>query len=209
MSQESQDLSLNGPGSPVSLKKAIKKLNINGSKDFTVFIDGTGDGIAMDDPETVNITTEECKKQALYLIENVFEPSQRIPAYAIRHIVYMYDDTNSNYKYKSVKEVIDAIGSDPEHEDYKLVFNKFTYGRDNAEFLQILGLLSLIAGTFNMARKENKNVRIYIQHPETHLHPKRQSKAVTFLNALKDEYSYDGSGNNKTSSKVDSGEENN
>jgi hypothetical protein len=184
---QSMDLSIDGPGSPVSLRKFLEIQPGNGNGQIRALLDRTGDGIVMDDPDTNYITTDACKKQAKWFLENFSR--ERVPAYAIRHILYMFDDSKgTSYKYKSKEEAIEAISNDPEHPDFKFVTNKFKHGDNNVEFLQVLGLLQLLSGTLTTARKLNQGVRVYLEHPDSFLHPGRSAKLMYMLKEVMKEF---------------------
>jgi hypothetical protein len=183
----SQDLSVAGPGSPVSLKKFIAlypEVTKQSEKSPVLLVSDIP--IAKDDPNTLYVTVEECKNQALWFLENVFD-GIRIPYYTIHHLLYMYEEGNEGYKTyadnESIKCIIITKELNADHPHYKFVLNKFKYGKDDPEFLQILGLLQLVGGVLKQG-----GVRIFVEHPETHLHPKRECRIMVMLNKLREEY---------------------
>lgn len=185
----SNDLSVNGPGSPVSLKKFLLSHETN--KELTVLIDGTGSGIAHDDEGCLYITPEECKTQALHYSKNVFNGRQ-IPAYLYRYLGYMMIDGMKEYN--SDQELAEAFQNGDiteESDDYKYLLNLITYCEHNSEAQQVIGLIQLIAGSLNIARKADSGLRLYIDRPETALHPKRQAKAMSLFMKLKSEYGWE------------------
>lgn len=187
------DLTINGPDSPISLQKFIDSPGFNPrDRRLTVLLDQTGDGI-FNDATPINITADECKDHALHLFYKVFEPTKKVPAYLLRHIDYMFDvvtthKENYSYGFKSQQEALTYVNNDPENDLYKFCFNKLNNVKFNAEFQQVLGLIGLIAGSLNQARKNGSSIRVYIEHPETHLHPKKQAKFMTLLNELSLEF---------------------
>lgn len=195
-----EDLSIAGPGSPVSLKKFFLH-HSSGLKDITVLVDGTGCGIAKD-ADCIYITPEECSTQALYYSKKLFD-GKRVPAYLYRYIQYMMFDEKGYgaMKYPTDQDLVKALeeGSlNAESEEYKQIVNFIQYCEYNTEAQQVIGLIQLIGGTLNSLRKRAINmrdpnqasVRIYIDRPETALHPKRQSRFMSLFHKLKDEYGY-------------------
>jgi hypothetical protein len=184
-----QDVSINGPGSPASLKKLIKYVVDPNAKGPVVFIDN-GVGIVKDDPDTIVITPEDCKQQALYFLEKFFKPLQKPPYYVIRHLLALYERPGCEYDYshsgkakypdnESVKMATMTGGIKAEDEDYKFLINKFTYGEHDPEFLQLLGLIQLASGAVKSGG------RVFIDYPETFLHPKRERMVMTMLEEIK------------------------
>jgi len=180
-----EDISVNGPGSPVSLKKVLKSPSIQ-LRELNVFV--TNDTHIVKDAEDVSyITADMCKEQALYFLDTFFK-GKLIPHYAFHHILYLFSERNRDV-YKeypdsiSVKLSVISKKLTDDSEDYKFVLNKFTYGREDPEFLQCLGMIQLIGSYLKLGAQ-----RIYIEHPETHLHPKRQSKFMTMMQNIRKEY---------------------
>jgi predicted ATP-dependent endonuclease of OLD family len=56
--------------------------------------------------------------------------------------------------------------------------------------MQLIGMIQLVGGSLNIARKEQKGVRLYIEEPESRMHPKRQAKMVSLLEMLKKDYGF-------------------
>jgi predicted ATP-dependent endonuclease of OLD family len=91
----------------------------------------------------------------------------------------------------SNQQVLDKFASGEitaETPAYKKICNLITYCKSNAESRQLIGLCILLAGALNLARKENRFPRIFIEHPETHLHPKMECKLMTLLEQIKKDY---------------------
>ena len=186
---DKNDLSVAGPGSPVSLKKFIAQNP--GLPELTVLIDGSGLGIAKDEEGMVYITPEECKTQTLHYVKNIFD-GRRIPAYLFRYINYIMNDSYE-MKYPTDQTVVDAFNNGTlteDHEDYVFVKNFITYAEHNTEALQLIGFIQLVGGTLNMARKMGTGIRMYIEQPETGLHPKRESGVMSMFSKLVEEYGY-------------------
>lgn len=185
----SNDLSVNGPGSPVSFKKFLLQTQ-DKLRELTVLIDGTGSGIAHDDEGTLYIRPEDCSKQAIYYSKNGFD-GVRIPAYLYRHLGYMMIDGMKEYK--TDQELVEDFENGKitkESDDYKYLCNLITYCEQNPEVQQVIGLIQLISGSLNIARKAKSGLRLYIDRPETALHPERQVKAMNLLMKLKEEYGW-------------------
>ena len=185
--EKNQELLIAGPGSPISLKKFL--LQHQNSSPITFLIDGSGCGIAKDDKGCFYITPEDCTQQALYYAKNVFD-GRRIPAYLFRYIGYMMFNDET---YSTDQDVANAFLNGKlteESEEYLRIKNFLTYIEHNTERLQVLGLIQLIGGTLNMARKLKKGINVYIDRPETALYPERQSRFVNMFMKLRDEYGY-------------------
>lgn len=179
-----EDLSIDGPGSPISLKKVLKEVEL---KPFTFFVDGSGQGIAPDDESCIYITPAECTIQALHYSKNVFD-GRRVPEYLYRYLSYMFDvEPIMNSKAETIIAFNTGVINE-ETPGYKHIVNLIKYCDSNDEARQIIGLIQLIAGTLNMARKNKSGVRLYIDKPETSLHPKRQSRCVNLLMKLREEF---------------------
>ena len=162
-------------------------------KDFNVFIDGTGAGIAHDDPEVTYITPADCATQAIWYSKNQFDGT-RIPAYLYRHMHYMCIDNNEGgygYKYKTDLDVVAAFNSSEitlESQDYIYIKNLITYCESNPESQQVIGLIQLIGGTLSAVKKAKTGIALYILHPETHLHPKKQARFITMFETIREDY---------------------
>jgi len=188
---EDQDLSVNGPGSPVSLTKLMKTIPPD-REGPTVLIDN-GIGIVKDEPSVTVITPDDCKMQALHFLNTVFKPLQKLPYYAIRHLTALYELPGGEYDYshtgkakypdnESVKMAVMSGAIKDTDADYKFLFNKFTYGEHDPEFLQLLGLIQLVSGSVKRGGK------IFIDYPETFLHPKRERIVMTMMEEIKRDY---------------------
>ena len=186
-----EDLSIDGPGSPVSLVKFFRNAQID--KPLTLIVDGTGCGIAHDAEDVVYVTPAECSTQAKYYCSTLFN-GKNIPAYLYRHLGQLMFDWGYEYKYETDQALAAAFESgelSAESDDYKQICNWFKYIDSNDEVRQIVGLIQLIAGSLNAARKQESGLRLYIDKPETSLHPKRQAGVISTILRLKDEYGYD------------------
>lgn len=180
-----QDLTIAGPGSPISLQKFRETLTEE--KSFMVLIDGAGSGIAHDSADVLYITPEECSKQAIYYSKEVFN-GVNIPAYLYRYMSYMFLDKELiESDQLLVKEFIEGRLT-ADSQDYKHILNLIKYTESNPESQQIIGLIQIISGALNMARKQNAGITIYLDRPETALHPKKQSRFMSMLMKLREEY---------------------
>jgi hypothetical protein len=188
--EEKQDLSIAGPGSPVSLKKVIEQVIGPEQKPFTVLVDRTGAGIAHDSDECIYVTPEQCSIQALYYKNNIFD-GRRIPAYLYRALHYFYNDGRYTPKYKTDQDVIDAFIKEEiteESPEYIQILNLIKYCDSNSEAQQIIGLIQLIQGPLSIAKKQNVGFKLYLDRPETALHPKRQSAFMSWFTRTCEEY---------------------
>lgn len=184
-----KDISVDGPFSPISLKKVLAEIE---PKPITIFVDGSGCGIAQDDDSLIYITPSECSSQALYYSKTLFD-GKRIPAYLYRYLGFMF---SIGKDYQTDEELVEDFSSGvitEESVDYKQILNLIKYCEHNDEAKQVIGLIQLIGGALNIARKQQKGIRLYIDKPETSLHPNKQSKIPTLLMRLKDRYGFDDS----------------
>jgi len=183
------DLSVAGPGSPVSLKKFL--LRHQTAKPMTVLLDQTGTGIAHDDEGTIYITPEECSTQALYYSEHMFN-GVNVPAYLYRYITYMMMEGEKEYMNdQELAEDFKNGTITAESDSYKQVVNLIKYCKDNPEMQQVMGLIQLIGGSLNIARKADAGIRLYLDRPETSMHPKRQARFMSCLMKLQKEYGFE------------------
>ena len=186
----SEDLSVAGPYSPVSLKKFL--YHHPTSRPLTVLIDGTGLGIVKDEEGMLYITPEDCSQQALHYCKTIFD-GKRVPAYLYRYLHYMFINNAYHPKYNSDQDVANAFINKElteESEEYIQIRNMITYAEHNTELLQVIGLIQLIGGSLNMARKSNSGLRLYLDRPETALHPKRQSSFMSMFEMLRKDYGW-------------------
>ena len=183
-----EDLSVNGPGSPVSLQRVLFEHPIS---PITFLIDGTGSGIAHDAKDVLYITPEECTKQALYFTQELFDGA-RIPGYLYRYLSFlMLEEDGNTMEYPDDQVLQKAFESGKitkESEDYKFICNFITYCKDNPEAQQLIGLIQLISGSLNVAKKQNAGIKLYLDRPETALHPKRQARFMSALMEMRREY---------------------
>jgi predicted ATP-dependent endonuclease of OLD family len=182
-----EDLSVDGPGSPISIKKFNDTRSKKDDKTFTVLIENEGLGFSHDDPEFIYITPNDCSEQAIYFLKNGFDP-EKLPAYLYRYLSLMYQ---LEKQFETNQEYNDAIANGSfgkEDNDYKEVMNKVKYCESNHEAKQIIGLCQLFGGTLNQAKKAKVNVKIFIQEPETYLHPKRERMIMSLFQLIQKEY---------------------
>lgn len=58
----------------------------------------------------------------------------------------------------------------------------------NAGLMQAIGMIQLMAGALNMAKKAGKGIRLYVENPETHMHPEQQCNLADLLVTLLKDY---------------------
>ena len=181
------DINIDGPGSPISIKIVLEQIE---PRQFTILVDGSGCGIAQDDESLIYITPSECSSQALYYSKSVFD-GKRIPAYLYRYLGYMFG-IGKDYQTDEelVKDFSDGVLTE-ESVDYKQILNLIKYCENDDEAKQVIGLIQLVGGALNIAKKQQKYIRLYIDKPETSLHPNKQSKIPTLLMRLRDRYGFD------------------
>lgn len=134
---------------------------------LNVLVDGSGMGIAKDDPRVFNITSQMCHEQAMYSLNTI----GKIWSGAEKYMRIFYKD---------------------ESEAGTFDFEKMCRAaKESAELQQIIGMITILASIMNVANKEGKKFPIYLEHPETHLHPKRQSAFVSFMMQITKDYGWD------------------
>jgi hypothetical protein len=176
------DLSVAGPGSPISLKKTLDTIE---PKPITILVDGSGCGIAKDADDVIYITDKECFEQSSYYLHNKYKTG-KIPAYLFRHLSFFFcDDKDTTNVFAKTDEMLVEYfrlkvitETSPQ---YIYIKNLIEYCESNKEAGKLIGLIQLVAGIMNIAKKEKKGIKLYLENPETFLHPSRQSKLVSFL----------------------------
>ena len=149
-------------GAPISLQKIAENCEI---KPITMLVDGSGAGIVNDTPDFIDCTPKEREEQALHFISLNLP---KLPEYMKKYLRIFYE--------KETDEQLEGL---------------LKFGQHNDEFKQILGLIGMLAGIMSMARRFKKGVRVYIKHPETHLHPKRQSAIASFFTQVQEDFKWD------------------
>lgn len=186
METNQNDLSIAGPGSPISIKKFIASKNF--SKDICVLIDNAHIGFANDDPDTMMMTTDDIQAQAKWYREESFNGKQ-VPAYLYRYLHYMYID--GSMKYKTNNSLADAFKAGEitaESPDYKQIVNLIKYSDNNIEAAQLIGFIMLFAGSINQAKKEGKYIRLFLKNPDNNLHPQMAARWMSLFNKINQEY---------------------
>lgn len=152
-------------GAPISLKKVSSHLDKTGkSKDnIYVLIDGSASGFTNDDPHLANVTIEERDKQADYFLSLELP----LPPYLKKYLEMAYEGDG-----------VDLEGM-------------YKYAKTNAELKQLIGLIQLVGGSLNIARKQQKSIKLWIEEPETRMHPKRERRIMSLIYALKKDYGFD------------------
>ena len=140
---------------------SLKKVSENlETKPYTILVDGSGSGFVNDDPSLLNVTIAEREIQAMYFLNLGLS----MPAYLKKYLMMLYKD------------------------DEKRIDELYPFAVTNDEMKQCIGMIQLVAGILSAAKKANKGVRLYIEKPETHLHPAKQSAMMSVLVALGKEY---------------------
>ena len=184
----SKDMSVDGPGSPISIKKFLASDRYSPSEHPCVLIDNSSSGFVHDDPNTMYMTTEDIQHQANWYRKNSFNGKQ-VPAYLYRYLHYMYLD--GDMKYKTNQDLADAFNKKEiteESPEYKQIVNLIKYCDSNTEAAQLIGFITLFAGTLNQAKKENKPIRLFLKNPDNNLHPQRSARWMSMFYKLKKEY---------------------
>ena len=188
MTTETRDLTVNGPGSPYSLDKVMKEISKNETlNELSVLIENEGRGIMQDSPEMLEITIQGRIEQAAYFREQY---TGKIPSHLYRYLHYAFD---SAYEMKypndeSLKKAFESGELSSSSEEYITIDNMIRYSEFNLEAAHLIGFILGFAGIMNLMRKMNKTGRIYIELPETCLHPKRQARFITMFHNIRNEY---------------------
>jgi len=66
--------------------------------------------------------------------------------------------------------------------DEAKILGLYNYAKTNQEMKQLIGFIQLFAGCCK------HKMSCYIEHPETHLHPKRERMFMSMFHAIKDDY---------------------
>ena len=183
-----KDMSVDGPGSPISIKKFLASDKYSPSEHPCVLIDNSSSGFAHDDPNTMYMTTEDIQHQANWYRKNSFNGKQ-VPAYLYRYLHYMYLD--GSMKYKTNQDLANAFNKKEitaESPEYKQIVNLIKYCDSNTEAAQLIGFITLFAGTISHAKKENKPIRLFLKNPDNNLHPLRAQRWMSMFYKLKKEY---------------------
>lgn len=185
--KEGPDINVSGPHSSISLKKFLDNEG-DKTKEFTLLVDGTGQGIAKDAPEMVYITPEECSKQAIWYSQNKFN-GKGIPAYLYRYLAYMFIDKHELYPNdQALAKDFESGKIKEDSSDYQMILGLIKYCDTNKEAAQVIGMIQLISGSLRLSVGHMAGIRFFIEHPETSLHPSRQAKIMNMITALKAEY---------------------
>lgn len=165
--KESEDMRIEPvDGAPISLKKVSDHLtataDTKNKSNTYVLVNNMGIGYVNDDPHMANITIREREIQADYFLSL----NLPMPTYLRPYLEYMYEDDGQD---------IDAL---------------YKYASSNDELKQIIGLIQLFGGSLNMARKAKKGVKLYVEEPETRMHPKRERRVMGLLEKIKKDYGF-------------------
>ncbi len=196
MSKKTEDFQVDGPYSPISIKKMVDAKIFN-EEGFNILIPGTNEqlGVVADDPDRVNVMITDRIMQAEYFIDEVYPTLPRIPAYLYRYIHYMMFSKEYDLKYPTDADYIFAIENgdlDLNGEEYQSIHNFIKWGKTNTEAVHLIGILQLVGGSIKAAARNKSGLKMFIELPETGFHPKRERKIMSMLNKLKDEYGYKG-----------------
>ena len=187
--REMPDLSVDGPGSPISVKKVLENVAMSPTG-VHVFIDQNASGFDLEGSDYMEITTEECKRQAVYFKENHFD-GERMPFYLLKYLYYFYFDDSIFEKAEDIPGLTKYFSEDEKGKtEYKTLLNTVKYCDKNHESAHLIGLIQGLCGMLKMARDHGSPPRLFIQHPESHLHPSRAAKLMTFTYKVRAEYGF-------------------
>jgi hypothetical protein len=184
-----RDLSVEGPGSPISLRKWYENEHKDILKDTMVLIDSDGLGFEPDGLPCMEITPLTCRECTEYYVDNHFNGKQ-IPLYLLKPLYYMFFGSFDIYKETVTLSDIQKYFSEDEKgkQEYTEMLNKIKYSKRNPEAAQIIGFVIALCSGFNLAKKAGVPARFYIEHPESHMHPRRESRFMSMLDRIRKEY---------------------
>jgi len=160
-------------GAPISLKKVSDHLSKErkAKSNTYVLIDSTASGFMPDDPMMANITIAERETQADYFLGL----NLPMPTYLRPYLELMFPDEN--------------------------VDNLYKYAKTNGEMRHIIAIVQLFGGSLNIAKKQKKHVKIYLEEPETRMHPKREARMMMLIEKLKKDYGFNETEEKETDTK--------
>ena len=185
------DLSVEGPGSPISLRKWYENENKDVLKDTMVLIDHDGLGFEPDGLPCMEVTPQGCKECTEYYVDNHFNGKQ-LPLYILKHFYYMTIGGSDIYEKAKDLPALEKYFAEDEKgkQEYQELLNKIKYAKRSAEASQVLGLIIMLCSGFQMANRIGAPARFYIEHPESHLHPKREQRLMYMINKIREDYDH-------------------
>lgn len=163
------DLSVSGPYSPASLKK-FNMLEVNENEGVFKLLIPDESGIAMDDPDFAYITIQERAEQAKYFRETFFP--DKLPDYLLQYLNFFYNGTNTM----------------PTEEQLPQILGLIQYCDTNKEAQQLVGLITLFHDSLLLAKHYKSSVKLFIEEPETLLHPKRVRFVMYVLTVIAEKF---------------------
>lgn len=194
-----KDLSVAGDGSPISMSKLLDNIDhdtpVEKQPQIMVLLNNSGNGIIQDSEKLINVMISDRVMQAEYWRDNFWNP-KAMSAYLYKFVYYMMEEENyrpENYKYPTNQSIVDALSSGALKEtddEFIKMRNYFEYMKSNTEVTHTIGLVQIVGGCLNTARKQGGNCRFFIEQPETGFHPKRERKLMTLIQWLADDYGF-------------------
>jgi len=195
----SADLSIAGPGSPISMQKFTDYLDaetpIERQPELIVMLNQSGQGLLQDNDSIVQVMIADRVMQAHYWRDEFWNGKQ-ISAYLYRYVYYMLEEDEydiAKHKYPNNQAIVDALTSGALTEtsdEFVRMKGYFEWLKSNNEVTHIVGLVQLVGGSLRAAAKKQSYLRIFIEEPETGMHPKRERKLVTLIKMLGDDYGF-------------------
>lgn len=180
-----EDLQLDGEGSPISIKKVMRNITIN--KDVTVLVDNSHQGYELDDESYMYITIKQREEATEYYIDNKFNEKQ-ISEWMYRYIYYML---YGEVKYNTKEDLVAEFNSGKltlQSEEFQKISKFIKYSKTNLSSKHIVGLILNLAGILSMCKKKGVPPRVFIELPETGLHPQMQAKLMSLINIIRKDY---------------------
>ena len=185
--EDGSHLHIDGPHSPLSLAKIRDNLEM---RDFTVLVHTSDVAIAPDYSRVFNVTMEERVFQAKYYLSEIFPKTGKIPLYLLVYLYCLFEEGIPYATWIDHEQPLEEIKKQiPNFEEVVERYTKMVkYAEHNLAYLHAIGMIQLLVGTMSQAKKANSSIAIYVEYPETAMHPKQQSRIVGFFTFLKNKY---------------------
>ena len=189
MSDEQQDLTVAGDGSPISLKKVIELDMFDSNNAVSVLLDQSNSGFFTRDAPVQAIKFEDAKMNAEYFLKEHFHKRGKLlPPYLYRHLIFMYYPEHEDIVYPFDKyrlsNLIDFLKT-PEGKALDAeIKKKIEFMEYNNEWLHLVGMIICLHGCLYVAKQEGVSARLYLEHPEAYMHPKQERKFMSMLNDM-------------------------